>query len=224
MSSRAVVALLLVFALGVAAVAAVAARDERDLAFTLGVAPALVAAEIRPGGEACQRPVAVAHDISGVRMQLGTYERPGPPIEAVVRPVAGGRPLAAGRLAGGYPDVTEQTVSLDRPVAAGRRVAVCVRNAGDRRVAVYGGPELARRGSAVYVGGVEQSTDMALVFTREGRSALARVPDVFERATVFRAGWVGAWTYWVLLALVLLAAPALLGLALRDTCAGPGKC
>jgi hypothetical protein len=56
--------------------------------------------------------------------------------------------------------------------------------------------------------------DIAIVFPRDKpKSALALVPEMFRRASLFRPGWLGAWTYWVLAALVLLAAPLLLARA-----------
>jgi hypothetical protein len=38
---------------------------------------------------------------------------------------------------------------------------------------------------------------------------------VFERAALFRPGWVGAWTFWLLLAALVIGVPTLLGRALR---------
>jgi 4-amino-4-deoxy-L-arabinose transferase-like glycosyltransferase len=43
------------------------------------------------------------------------------------------------------------------------------------------------------------------------RSLVAQIPTMFERATLFRPPWVGRWTYWLLLGLVL---PMAFGLAL----------
>jgi 4-amino-4-deoxy-L-arabinose transferase-like glycosyltransferase len=41
------------------------------------------------------------------------------------------------------------------------------------------------------------------------RSLVSQIPTIFERATLFRPPWVGRWTYWLLLGLVLPAAFAL---------------
>jgi hypothetical protein len=49
---------------------------------------------------------------------------------------------------------------------------------------------------------------------REPRSFAALVPAILDRAALFRAPGIGAWTYWLLGALVGLAVPALLVLAL----------
>jgi hypothetical protein len=45
---------------------------------------------------------------------------------------------------------------------------------------------------------------------------------MFRRAAVFRFGWVGAWTFWTLAALVLIAIPALCALALGRAARDPG--
>jgi hypothetical protein len=59
--------------------------------------------------------------------------------------------------------------------------------------------------------------DIAMVFPRaEPKSVLALVPEMFRRAALFRPGWVGAWTFWLLAALILLGAPLLLARALAS--------
>ncbi|HYJ00535.1 MAG TPA: hypothetical protein VEX36_12770 [Thermoleophilaceae bacterium] len=216
MRSRALIAFLVVTVVGVAVALLSAARDERDLAFTLGVAPGLVAAELGPGGVACQTPVDVAESFDGVRLFVGTFHRPGQPLGVTVRRAGRGGPIAKGRLPSGYPDGARPTVALDATASAGEQVEVCVRNLGDRRVALFGGPELAKRDSTVEIAGRDQHTDLVLEFTQESRSALAWLPEIFDRASVFRPVWVGTWTYWLLVGLVLLGAPALLARALRD--------
>lgn len=220
MRSAPIVAFIAVTVVGLGAIAFAASRDQRDLAFPLGVVPGMVAAELPPDAEACQRPVPVGADFTGIRMQVGTYGRRGGPLAVVVSRIAGGRMLARGRLGGGYRDQSQPTVELDRTVERGERVAVCIRNAGDRRVALYGGPELAKRDSAVAVDGREQPTDLTLTFTTASRSALSQLPAIFDRASLFRPAWVAPWTFWLLGGLLLLAVPALLGAALRDAFRG----
>ncbi|NLT05440.1 MAG: hypothetical protein GXY03_03925 [Solirubrobacterales bacterium] len=216
MRSWAVRSFLAVAAVGLVCLLVVAATDERDLAFTLGVAPGGVAADLPPGGRACQTPVAVPAAFDGVEVKLGTHRRPGPPFEVEVVASDGGQTVATGRAAAGYPDNTVVEVELAREVPAGSDVDVCVANRGRGDLAVYGGPELAKRGSGVRVGGNDVPTDMTLVFTRPGSSAASLLPTVFDRAALFRPGWVGAWVFWLLAGLVLLAVPGLLAGALRS--------
>jgi hypothetical protein len=44
----------------------------------------------------------------------------------------------------------------------------------------------------------------------------ALVPDAFERASRFRPEWVGPWTFWTLLGLLVAGLPALLAAAYRS--------
>lgn len=214
MRSAAVLGFLVAAIAGLGVAAVVAAGDDRDLAFTLSVKPDLVAAEIPPGGVACQTPVVLAEEFQGVRFQVGTYHRPGPPLEVFVRRPGSALPIASGRLAGGYPDVSRPTVAIAPRVPTGTRAALCVRNRGERRVALYGGPEMANLRSTVTVDGRDVKTDLTLVFTRKPASALATVPEIFERASAFRPAWIGPWSYWLLAGLALLLVPALLAVAL----------
>lgn len=210
MRSLAALAFTVVAALGIVTVVVVAATDDRDVAFTLGVKPDLVAAEITPGGVVCQTPVAVAETFRAVRIQVGTYRRRGPALEVLVRRQGSAPPIASGRLAAGYPDVSKPTIAIDPPVSKGTRAAICFRNLGDRRVALYGGPEVAKLGSAARLGGRDLSTDLTLTFVGEPSSALATSPEIFERASLFRPVWIGPWAYWLLVVALLGAVPVLL--------------
>ncbi|HYI80936.1 MAG TPA: hypothetical protein VEW67_08770 [Thermoleophilaceae bacterium] len=215
MRSWAVRSFLVVAVAGLVVAFAVVVGDDRDTAFTLGVAPGLPAAELRPGAEGCQTPVPVAEAFDGVRMQVGTYRRKGSPLTVSIRTPDSGREIAAARVPGGYADVSQLGVTLDSTVAPGQRVAVCVRNAGQRKVAIYGGPELANVGTTVEIGGRDQKTDMTLVFTRPPSSLLSQTSEIFERASLFRPVWIGPWAYWLLAGLILVAVPALLARSLR---------
>lgn len=223
MRSWAVRSFLVVAVAGLVVAFAVVAGDDHETAFTLGVAPGLPAAELRPGAEACQTPVPVAEAFDGVRMQVGTYRRQGSPLAVSIRKADSGREIAAGRAPGGYADVSQLEVELDSAVAPGQRVAVCVRNAGQRKMAIYGGPELANGGTTVEIGGRDQKTDMTLVFTRPPSSLLSQTPEIFERASLFRPVWIGPWAYWLLAGLLLVAVPALLARSLRATSASEGS-
>jgi hypothetical protein len=127
---------------------------------------------------------------------------------------AGGRTVSRGRHGGGYADSSMPAVPV-RAVPKGARVAVCVRNAGRARVALLGGAPQAARASTATVDGRPVPADLTLVFLRgEPASALSLVPEMFERATLFHPGWVGAWTFWALLLLIGAGVPLLLWLAL----------
>lgn len=200
----------------VVALAVEAAADKRDLAFTLGIVPAGIAADIDPGEEACQVPLVAEERFRAVSF---VAVAPGPSRGSAavrVREVPGGRTLASGR-GGGYVGRSQPNVRLDREVPAEARIEVCVRNTGRRNLVLYGRGAGAKLASGVEVDGHSRGTDLTLVFLRgEQRSALSLVPAMFHRAALFRPRWVGAWTFWVLLALVLCGVPALLAAALRS--------
>jgi hypothetical protein len=194
---------------------AAAGADDRELAFSPGVGATFPAALVPPGAEVCQASVEVASRFDAVEVVLGTYARPGPELAVTVREPASGRPLAAGVLPDGTRDNQSASARVTPEVPEGERVDVCFRNAGDRRVVFYGGAPADPLTDA-RVDGRPILHDIRLDYHRsQPRSALALVPDMFERAALFRPPGVGAWTYWCLLALVALGVPALLGAALR---------
>jgi hypothetical protein len=206
-----VLVLLGVAVLGLVGLLATALADERRTAFTLGVGPAGVAADLAPGDRACQVPVRVAEDFTHVSFLVGTYERPGQPLDVSIRSEGA---VSRGRLEGGYGDGLAHLVRIG-DVGQGHAVSVCIRNAGRRRVAIYGGTGAAARLSTATINGRDTGTDLALVFEREPRSALSMLPDVFEHASRFRPAWLATWLFWTLSILVLVAVPLALAMALR---------
>lgn len=217
MRDRPELTLAAVVALGLAVLIAVGLADRRGEAFTLGVRPGGVGAELRPGQRACEERIEVPEQFSAIELQIGTYRRPGVPLELTVHDrTAAGRELGAGDLAGGYPDVSRQLVEVGS-IGAGRQVAVCVRNAGSRRVALYGNAGIAAPFSTLRVEGRSVDNDLTLVFHRSGeRSLLAALPGAFRHAALFKAGWVGAWTVWLVALAVVGLVPLALALALRS--------
>lgn len=226
MRSGAAIALLGVVAVGLVGLLVTALGDERRTAFTLGVAPGGVAAVLTPGDEVCQAPVRVAEVFDVVNFQVGTYMRPGTPLEVTVRSRDG---VAEGRLPGGFGDGLEQRVDMGN-VPPGQNVSVCIKNVGSRRMAIYGGAGAAARLTRVRLDGKEQDVDLTLIFERGERSGLASLGAVFERASRFRPPWVAQWLYWGLAAIVLVGAPLALAAAARaavrldgDESARPGS-
>ena len=208
---------LVIAAIGLVAFALQAAADKRDLAFTLGVVPSIVAADLRPGVTACQVPIDVPTDFSRIRLRAGSPGGPGQPLVVSVIGNPSGRLLTEGRLPGGYPYATDQAVSVGH-VESGQKIGVCVRNAGTRRAVLYGNTLVASPLSGAIVGHRALKTDISVVFLKDGdESMLGQLGQVFERASVFRPGFVGAWLYWVLAAAVLVGVPLLLARALADS-------
>jgi hypothetical protein len=214
-------ALLVTAALGLVALAVEAAGDKRDLAFTLGVVPSTPAVRLAPERMVCQGPIVVSEEFDRIGLKAGSPGAPGSPLTISVVTLAG-NPIASGRIQGGYAYPTEQSAEVGR-VAAGRRVSVCVHNDGTERVDVYGNAGVAALTSQALLNGRRPlDTDLTLVFLHdERRSMLSQLSDVFQRASVFRPGWVGAWTFWVLTAAVLIGVPLLLARALSESETAP---
>ena len=214
----AVVAVLALAALLVTTIA-----DDRRLAFTLGVQPAQPVDVLEPGEQACQAPIDVPADADIVQFPVRTEGGAGPPLVVSVRDVAARSTLGRARVAGGYPDGSTVAARVGG-LEEGRRVAVCVRDAGASVLALFGGPAQAARTSDLFVDGRPANADMTLVFERaEAKSMASLVPDAIERAALFTAGWVSPVLLWVLGAAFLLGVPLLLALALARAGEDPAR-
>ena len=204
-----------VLAVGLLALAALALTTSTTRVYTLGVNPALAAAELGPGARACQAPVRVPRDVAFDRVGflLGTYGEPGPAVEVEVRDDASGRRLAGGRLSAGYddldPDRTEHVVATGR-VDTDDALRLCLVNDGDRPVAVIGQAGIASPTTSATLDGEPLANDLTFSFHADETSLLARLPDIAERAARFRAGWVGPLAYLALALAIVVGAPLLL--------------
>jgi hypothetical protein len=205
-------------AAGVVVLALLAVTHRTNLAFTLGVIRAAPVVSLAHDQSACQRPI----DVPGggrfdrVALSVGTFQRAGSPLEVTIRG-GQGRLVGRGVLPGGYPDIAQapvHQVRLGRSVGP-QRVVVCVRNQGDRRIALYGNADAAARSSTAFKDGRPIKADLSLEFERGSRSLASELPRLLDRAALFRAPWLGAWTYWILAVALLLGAPWLLVRALR---------
>jgi hypothetical protein len=207
-------------AAGTLLVVTLALTRDTTLAFTLGVTNVAPFVRVEPGQTACQRPISVPTGgaFDRIAFTLGTYRRTGPPVDVTVRD-AGGRVVARGRLAGGYPDITAQprhSVSVGR-VGGGDGLAVCLANGGEHSVAIYGNADAASRTSSAYLGPRPLGVDLNLVFERESRSLATLLPRMLDRASLFRPRVTGPWVYVFLAFLVVVLVPALLASALCNT-------
>lgn len=228
MRKPALIAFVLVLVAGLGAVLVAALSKQTRETQTVGVLPVLPVAPIDRGQEACQAPVALDEPLEQVRFNIGTHGMPGPPLAVTVRRHLSRSVLGAGRVQGGWrDDGTPREVAVGE-VRGEQYVAVCIRNLGTVRGYVYGdvysgefgtGPTGVRpttTTSSARIDGVPIPGDLSMTFTtREARSVLSLVPEIFARASLFRPALVGPWTFWLLLLAALVAAPVALWLALR---------
>jgi hypothetical protein len=211
MRKAATIAFLATIAATVIGLVATALADDRPVAFTLGVGAAFPALELRPGSEACQAPIAVSEEFSAVLLSASVRQGAGPPLAVAVRELPGGRVLGAARVAPGYRGEFDNVrASFPEPIPAERRIALCARNVGERPVQLLGGKPRTAKGTAL-LDGQPRPSDITAVFLRsESVSILSLLPDIVERAALFHPAWVGEWTFWLLIVLVLIGAPALM--------------
>jgi hypothetical protein len=216
MHRRAATATLVAFLLGVAVVLLLAATDQRHLAFSLAVRASEPGVEVQPGQEACQRDVDVEEPFDSVTILPAAFFHPVPRLELRVLDRESRRTVATGLLGDGYPENKATTIRLHPAIPRGRRVDVCFRNAGAWKVAFFSGPGQDNETSFGTLDGRFIQSDIVIDFVRsKPRRTLSMIPDIFRRAALFHPSWVGAWTFWVLAVLLVVAVPAALVGAVR---------
>jgi hypothetical protein len=224
MPRRAVAATLAAFLAGVLTVVLLAATDERHLAFSLAVRPATPGVEVRPGHEACQRDVDVEESFDSLTVLPAAFYHPVPRLALRVVDRATRRTVATGLLHDGHPENRPTTIYLGARVPKGRPVDVCFRNRGAWRLAFFSAPASDNEPSFATLDGRYVDSDIVVDFLRHPpRTTLSMVPDVFRRAALFHPSWVGAWTFWLLLAVLVVGVPAALAGSVRAAARGePG--
>ena len=199
---------------------AVLVADDRELAFTLGVPAEAAVVTLERGQQVCQGPIDVPVDAARVRLGLGAPRDPGAPVDLLARPAAGERVLGRARVLGGDGGrvVTRTAIA---GVTGGDRIDLCVRNAGATPVVLYGDAGGTLHASTAQVDGRVVAPDVAVEFERAAPASLmSMLSAVFERASLFKAAWVGPWLFWMLSALLALGVPLCLWRALRAGEAG----
>jgi hypothetical protein len=108
-------------------------------------------------------------------------------------------------------------VRLRGSVAGSRKVVACFLDVGAAPAVLLPPPGTPTRVTVERSDGLADYADIGLELNRsDDRSLLALLPDVFDRASLFRPGWVGAWTYWLLLVALVIGVPVLLSRALAS--------
>jgi hypothetical protein len=220
---RSAVAVLAALAVaGIALLAVLGLTRDSSLVYTLGVQPQLPAIASGPGNVTCQSPLllprgarfdrivfyaaaegAPANDLS-VSIRENDDDRELRQVAAAPAAPRGATPPAARRA-----DIAPLTV--DRPLQ------VCFTNRGERRIDIWGSTDFASGPTTAKVDGQPAAADVAVFFERSDESdILALLPEMAERASLFRARWLSPFAYAVVALLVLVAVPALLVRALRS--------
>jgi hypothetical protein len=187
----------------------VAVTPQPDPLFTVSLIP------LRGGQVACMDDAVLDPRSEEARFKVGTYFRPPVPLELTIA----GDSYTEHRTISEYEDSEVIRVPIDPPEEE-TAVSVCIRNLGDRRIALYAAADRTNSRSTVFVDGTPAPADFGIVFyEREPVSVLDRLPTSVERATVFR-GPVTTDILWILLALMVVGVPAgillAFGLSLRN--------
>jgi hypothetical protein len=210
-------------ALVVVAAMVTLALDQRRLAFSSGVAPNQAVAALAPGQRACQRRVPVIERFELVAPATDTGGRPGPALDVSILDHGSRRVIRMGQAAPGYRTRigvpgAPATAAVGR-VRRGREIDVCLRDAGSQPVQLVGTAVRRSSQSDLAVGGGGQRPaggNLQLTFLRRRPvPLLSELPAAFRRAALFHPPVVGAWTFWLLAALMAVAVPLLLARALR---------
>jgi hypothetical protein len=183
-------------------------RERQDVAGVPVPPPFLAQAPVvmRPGSEACMSDVAFGTDAELVELTTFKVPRPRPPMEVVIK-APGYRETA--RLTGGTEPLTGLYARIDPP----ERSAIgtlCVRNRGDRRVALLGTTD-ARTGTGrpvTRIGGEEVPDISVRLLAVNSGSVLERLGQLVDRAAAFKPGVFGLPPLLWLMLLTAIALPA----------------
>lgn len=194
---RTAVSFALVLMVGAAVLAWLGTRPHWTRAASLEVPYSQAGATLAVGQTACESPVRSATGFGAVRAFAAAL---GPPseLQVLVRRADGAV------VARGSGDVGPAFVAVTIRVAVGRGQSgsVCIVDRGPGSVAL-GGVDRRRSGLTLTVAGRPVAHAISLVLLAPTRrSLLALLPTAFARAAVFRFGFVGAWVFWLLSALL----------------------
>jgi len=175
---------------------------ERTRVLSLRVPDAEVVGTLPPGSAACEGPVRAATGPIQAATIWGASAPRRTTLEVYARSGAG-RIVARGRAPAGTV-ADDQTVDLVPQTPRNHQVTICVRDAGTAPFVLLG--SATNPGVRTTIGGKRTSAQFSLALLGPRRSTFSELQLAFSRAALFRPGWVGSWTFWVLLAGLLVAA------------------
>lgn len=167
-----------------------------------------------PGQQACQKPERVPAATGELRVIVSTAGKPAGPL--VVSVTVGGRTLAKGTSSGGFVDSPVQ-IPITRQDAELSGATVCVRNAGTKPVAILGQNAPVRQAAVVSGDPAPPHGSMRLEwFEDKTQTRISSASDIARRYPLAKASFLGRWTMWVMLALLLAASAAGIVLVARE--------
>lgn len=176
---------------------------------------------VGPGQTVCQAPVPVSSRAAGITIWAAGGMSGTPRFLVTVRNAATNARVARSVLTSGSAlsaPIVPLAGALTHPLSPGRRVSVCLSSTSRGTVNLLGSASGPYSG-ALTLSGKRSNLALAMLFSApRSRSLIALLPTVFARAALFHPGWMGAWTFWALLAGLVVAA----ALSLRSLLLGAG--
>lgn len=218
------IALTVVAVLGLAGLLAYASVPRRWTAFSGQVPAAVLVGNLVPRQMECQGPIDPPTAFSEIEFWVLPVPTRGPGIYLIAINPRSNAILATARVAGGYsapnpptgyPNPMALQASFSTNIPAGQETQICMLAVGSSSVLLMGSTPSGISG--VLKPGAGDGHDGALAmrfFTTRSQPLLSVLPTAFSRAALFRPGWVGAWTFWVL-AVALLGAFGLAAIAVN---------
>jgi hypothetical protein len=210
---RALVIFATVAMVGAAGLVAAGAVDRRGTAFSLQVPNSGPVVVLGRSQRVCQGPLTASAAFRGVQLWLAPASAPGARF-LVSATGPGVTALSSGVVMVGAPAQLSARAWLDRTIPAGTRLSLCFDNAGPGALSLTGGPANRDSGALERNGHALGSAAAMVMLSPRPSSMLELLPKAFTRAALFRPTWMGAWTYWILLAAIIAAFPVV-AMALR---------
>ena len=187
-------------AIGVVVLLVLGLHDERSRAFSLEAPNLQPVAVLAPRQSACEGPVISTAPVDAVRVWGAAA---GSPTALDVYATAGGKLLSSGRI-GVSTMPNSYTSVLSGSIPGDRAISVCLSNGGPAPFSLLGSPSV-NPAVQMMVASKRSPLQFSLVLLAPPASSLSLIPTAFSRASLFRPSWVGVWTFWALLAGLILA-------------------
>ena len=166
---------------------------------------------VGPGSRLCLTDLVVSAQARGMTFSLGTYRRPGPPLDTTI---TAGDYSSTRTVAGGYADNSAIQVPIPPPPSS-RAAEVCITNRGKRKIAFYGsGLDPARSRVRAVLDNSYQGFTPTFTFTDGDPSIAGNAGVTAGRIAVFRGFLDHAWIVWLLAVAMVAVVPVLVGVAL----------
>jgi hypothetical protein len=169
---------------------------------------------IPAGARACQPETSIPAGAGTIRLSTSTAGQPVGPLAITV--AKGGRTVASGTTPRGFDDGGVRA-RLGSAVGGLRDAKVCVTNQGPRRVAVAG--QEVPFGTSAHVSDPREPQTRAMRiewFEPNAATRLSRAGVVAKRYALEKPSWVGTWTFWAALVVLIAASAAGITLVVRE--------